>query len=71
MKPHIEIENDPSVCTKIEALIQTKVLDRQLLKHRVYASKSLVLKVSNDRCAELHLCTAWDVAETSIDGEKT
>jgi hypothetical protein len=31
MKPHIEIENDPSVWSKIEALIQTKVLDSQLL----------------------------------------
>jgi hypothetical protein len=26
MKPHIEIENDPSVWNKIEALIQTKIL---------------------------------------------
>jgi hypothetical protein len=31
MKPHIEIENDPSVWNKIEALIQTKVLESQLL----------------------------------------
>jgi hypothetical protein len=31
MKPHIEIENDPSVWSKIEALIQTKVVDSQLL----------------------------------------
>ena len=31
MKPHIEIENDPSVWSKIEALIQTKVLESQLL----------------------------------------
>jgi hypothetical protein len=31
MKPHIEIENDPSVWSKIEALIQTKVADSQLL----------------------------------------
>jgi hypothetical protein len=31
MKPHIEIENDPSVWSKIEALIQTKVLEDQLL----------------------------------------
>jgi hypothetical protein len=30
MKPHIEIENDPSVWGKIESLIQTKVLDTQL-----------------------------------------
>jgi len=29
MKPHIEIENDPSVWGKIEALIQTKVLDSE------------------------------------------
>ena len=27
MKPHIEIENDPSVWSKIEALIQAKVLE--------------------------------------------
>jgi hypothetical protein len=27
MKSHIEIENDPSVWSKIEALIQTKVLE--------------------------------------------
>jgi len=31
MKPHIEIENDPSVWSKIEALIQTKVLGSELL----------------------------------------
>jgi hypothetical protein len=31
MKPHIEIENDPSVWNKIEALIQAKVVDSQLL----------------------------------------
>ena len=31
MKPHIEIENDPSVWSKIEALIRTKVVDSQLL----------------------------------------
>jgi hypothetical protein len=31
MKPHIEIENDPSVWSKIEALIQTKVLESELL----------------------------------------
>jgi hypothetical protein len=31
MKPHIEIENDPSVWTRIEALIQTKVLNSELL----------------------------------------
>jgi hypothetical protein len=31
MKPHIEIENDPSVWSRIEALIQTKVLENQLL----------------------------------------
>jgi hypothetical protein len=31
MKPHIEIENDPLVWSKIEALIQTKVLESQLL----------------------------------------
>jgi hypothetical protein len=31
MKPHIEIENDPSVWSKIEALIQTKVLESKLL----------------------------------------
>jgi hypothetical protein len=31
MKPHIEIENDPSVWNKIEALIQTKVLESELL----------------------------------------
>ncbi len=31
MKPHIEIENDPSVWSKIEELIQTKVLENQLL----------------------------------------
>jgi hypothetical protein len=27
MKSHIEIENDPSVWSKIEALIQTKVVE--------------------------------------------
>jgi hypothetical protein len=27
MKPHIEIENDPSVWSKIEALIRTKLLE--------------------------------------------
>jgi hypothetical protein len=31
MKPHIEIENDPSVWSKIQALIQTKVLESELL----------------------------------------
>jgi hypothetical protein len=31
MRPHIEIENDPSVWSKIEALIQTKVLESELL----------------------------------------
>ena len=31
MKPHIEIENDPSVWSKIEALIQTKVFESQVL----------------------------------------
>jgi hypothetical protein len=31
MKPHIEIENDPSVWSKIEALIQTKVVESRLL----------------------------------------
>jgi hypothetical protein len=31
MKPHIEIENDPSVWSKIEALIQTKILESELL----------------------------------------
>jgi hypothetical protein len=31
MKPHIEIENDPSVWSKIEALIQRKVLENRLL----------------------------------------
>jgi hypothetical protein len=29
MKPHIEIENDPSVWSKIEALIQAKVLEEE------------------------------------------